>query len=424
MKMMAQTDVGNSPLNAFGREPELPGRRSTVITEAGAWKNFVVLCAANRYDGIKLADQHMAEHLAHYVPVLYVDPPLSLLRVSGKSKIPLGAPSLQVLGPQLIRLTPVVQPFHSRAWMAPLTSMLLRRSVRSAIRQLGGEVQAVVSAWPQVQIFGICDERLRIYWAQDDFVGGAALMRLDPQMLHAGEQRTAAAANIIVAANPGVAETWRTRGYAPRLIPFGADIDLYEGVDQLAPALDVKLPSPIVGLIGQINDRIDISLLEAIANRGRSLLLIGPRKPDYEPNRWAALLARSNVQWLGPRHYEQLPAYMRTIDVGLVPYNDSAFNRGSFPLKTLEYLAAGRPVVSTGLPATRWLDTDLISIADEPTAFANAVDQWLDAPRTKELGEARREFAKRHSWAQRAKDMAEIINVRSSQASPARLKPI
>ena len=122
MRMMAQTDVGKAPLNAFEREPTLLGRRSTVITEAGAWKNFVVLCAANRYDGIKLADQHMAEHLAQHVPVLYVDPPLSLLRVFGKRQISLGAPKLQVLGPQLVRLTPVVQPFHSRAWMAPLTS--------------------------------------------------------------------------------------------------------------------------------------------------------------------------------------------------------------------------------------------------------------------------------------------------------------
>lgn len=248
-------------------------------------------------------------------------------------------------------------------------------------------------------------------------------MRLDAEMLRAREQQTAAEADIIVAANPGVAETWRTRGYAPRLIPFGADIDVYEGVDRLAPASDVDLPSPIAGLIGQINERIDISLLEAIANRGRSLLLIGPRNANYEPTRWAALVKRSNVRWLGPRSYEQLPAYMRAIDVGLVPYNDSAFNRGSFPLKTLEYLSAARPVVSTDLPATRWLATDLISVANEPVAFADAVDRWLDRPRTKEIGEARREFAKRHSWAQRAREMAQVIDARSSRPVAERVMP-
>lgn len=394
------------------------------ITDAGGWNSLVVLCAANRYDGVKLADQHMAEHLAKWMPVLYVDPPISLLKFFSGSKLPIAEPGLQVLGPQLARLTTVVQPFHTRPWMASLTSMLARRSIRRAVRQLGGDVQAVLSAWPQFPVFGTCDERLRIYWAQDDFVGGAALLRLDAEMLCAREQQTAAEANVIVAANPGVAETWRTRGYTPRLIPFGADISLYEGVDQLAPAVDINLPSPIAGLIGHINERIDISLLEAIANRGRSLLLIGPCRPDYESTRLAALLKRSNVRWVGPRRYEQLPAYMKAIDVGLVPYNDSAFNRGSFPLKTLEYLAAGRPVVSTGLPATRWLATDLISIADEPTAFADAVDHWLDAPRMKELGEARRGFAKRHSWAQRAKEMAELIKPTSSHAGAPQLASV
>lgn len=422
---MAETlDVGDASLHALEHEANIRGHGSMTVTDAGAWKNLVVVCAANRYDGIKLADQHMAEHLAQWMPVLYVDPPFSVLRVFWNRGISPQAPRLQVLGPRLARLTPVVQPFHTRKWMASLTSVLARRSLRRAIRQLGGEVQAVLSAWPQFRIFGICDERVRIYWAQDDFVGGASLMRLDPQMLGARERQTAAEANIIVAANPGVAETWRTRGYTPRLIPFGADVSLYEGIDRVAPALDVDLPSPIAGLIGQINDRIDISLLEAIANRGRSLLLVGPRNPDYEPTRWAALLKRPNVRWVGPRRYEQLPAYMSAIDVGLVPYTDSAFNRGSFPLKTLEYLAAGRPVVSTGLPATRWLATDLITVADEPTAFADAVDRWLDEPRTKEFADARREFAKRHSWAQRAKEMAKLINPTSARAAGAGVMPV
>ena len=378
------------------------------ITDTDRWKNLVVLCAANRYDGVKLADQQMAEQLALRMPVLYVDPPLSVLKsVTGAGKPAVAG--LRVIGPRLARLTTVVQPFHSRPWMVSLTSMLARRSIRQATRRLGGDVQAVLSAWPQYPVFGICGERVRVYWAQDDFVGGAALLGLDAKMLSAHEQRTAAEADTIVAANPEVAEVWQGRGYSPRLIPFGADIDLYEGVERVEPALDVNLPSPIAGLIGHINERIDLALLEAIADRGRSLLLIGPRRPDFEPKRWDALTKRSNVRWLGPRQYQQLPAYMRAIDVGLVPYNDSAFNRGSFPLKTLEYLAAGRPVVTTGLPAAHWLATDLISIADGAAAFADAVDRLLVAPQLKELGEARRAFAKRHSWAQRAEEIAGIV---------------
>ena len=64
-----------------------------------------------------------------------------------------------------------------------------------------------------------------------------------------------------------------------------------------------------------------------------------------------------------PRQFQELPSYLRVIDVGLTPYSQSDFNRASFPLKTLEYLAAGRPVVASDLPANRWLDTSHVSIA-------------------------------------------------------------
>ena len=65
-----------------------------------------------------------------------------------------------------------------------------------------------------------------------------------------------------------------------------------------------------------------------------------------------------------------------------MPYRDTPFNRGSFPLKTLEYLAAGRAVVATDLPAIRWLNTDLISVATTPAAFADHVARLASEPRT------------------------------------------
>src|SRR5699024_307712 len=130
----------------------------------------------------------------------------------------------------------------------------------------------------------------------------------------------------------------------PWLIPFGADTMAYAAVDEVPRPQDVTLAGPIAGFVGHINSRIDLDLLEAIAGRGISLLLVGPRDPAVEPERWARLLGRANVQWAGPKPFKALPAYLGAIDVGLVPYGASAFNEGSFPLKTLEYLAAGRPV--------------------------------------------------------------------------------
>ena len=204
------------------------------------------------------------------------------------------------------------------------------------------------------------------------------------------------------------------------LIPYGVDIEAYANVDQAPRALDVDLRNPIVGFIGHINSRIDMRLLEAIAERGRSLLLVGPRDLAFEPKRFAALLCKPNVRWVGFKPFDALPGYLRAIDVGVVPYEDSAFNRGSFPLKTLEYLAAGRSVVSTDLPATRWLDTDLIATASEPETFADQVDRLLAEGR--EIGSliaSRRGFAMEHSWPARASQFYDaILSRRPGSASP------
>jgi len=310
----------------------------------------------------------------------------------------------------------VVQPFPSRPAVTGMTSALARRYLRRATARLGGRVMAVLSGWPQFPVFGSCGEQVRAYWAQDDFVGGAALLGLNATLLDRQERQVASSADLVVAANPVVAETWRSRGLHPILVPFGADVDAYLATERAPLPSDVDLPGPVAGFVGHINGRTDLRLLESIADRGRSLLLVGPKDPAFEAARFEALRRRGNVRWVGAKPFGALPGYLRVVDVGLVPYRNSPFNRGSFPLKTLEYLAAGRPVVSTDLPAARWLATDLVRIATEPGAFADEVDRLLAQPRTPALAARCQAFAARHSWAHRAADIYEAIEARARRA--------
>jgi teichuronic acid biosynthesis glycosyltransferase TuaH len=372
------------------------------------WDDLIVLCATTQYDGMPMGDWHLARELARLAPVLFVDPPMSRLtplrRQEAASAV--ARPRLSVLGSGLARLTPVVQPGPSRPGLVYLSTELTRRHLRRATTSLGGQVRAVISGWPLYPVHGACRERVSVYWAKDDFVGGAALFGESARLLDVRERRVAAAADLVVAANPLVAATWQRRGLNPVLIPFGTDTAAYERVDEAPPPADVSLPAPVAGFVGRLNSRTDLALLEAIAAGGQSLLLVGPKDPGFEPERLAALLARPNVRWVGPKPFEVLPSYLKVIDVGLVPYRDSAFNRGSFPLKTLEYLAAGRPVVATDLPATRWLqgdpETPLICIADGPADFAGQARRLGAAPRTAQAMASRRKFASEHSWANRA----------------------
>jgi len=173
----------------------------------------------------------------------------------------------------------------------------------------------------------------------------------------------------------------------------------------------VDLPGPIAGFVGHINSRTDLTLLEAVADAGTSLLLIGPKDPSFEPARFDRLVERRNVAYVGAQPFEQLPSFLKVIDVGLVPYGPTEFNKWSFPLKTLEYLAAGRPVVSTSLPAVRWLDTELVTLADAPGDFAASAARVAAHARDPRLMQHRREFAARHSWAERAERFAGLLGL-------------
>jgi len=390
---------------------EAAGDLGVIKVDPRSWDGLVVLCAANSYDSIKVADQHIAEQLSKVTPVLYVDPPLSRLTLVKNPQLAqaLTGPRLRLLAPGLARLTPVVQPFPSRPGIATLTTALTARHIQRAASKLGGRVQALICAWPLYPVFGSSGEQVRVYWAQDDFVGGAALLGMNARQLDARERKVAAAADLIIAANPVVADTWRGRGRDPVVIPYGVDVASYSEVDQAPLPQDVSLRGPVAGVVGQINDRTDLSLLEAVADRGLSLLLVGPVNPAFEPERFGALRQRDNVCWVGPQPFEALPGFLRLMDVGLVPYRDSQFNRSSFPLKTLEYLAAGRAVVTTDLPAIRWLNTGLISVATGPTAFADLVSRLAAEPRTHALMARRQAFAAEHSWARRAADISAAI---------------
>jgi teichuronic acid biosynthesis glycosyltransferase TuaH len=366
------------------------------------WDGLIVVCAVAAYDGIRMSDWHLVQHLSKLAPVLYVDPPsFRHPAVRGPRRAGL---RLRQEGPGLARLVPVAPPFPARPAVAGTTAALIRRDLRWATARLGGQVSAVLSSWPQFPVSGACGERVRAYWAKDDFVAGAALFGLNAAMLARRERQVAATADLLIAANPVVAAMWRGRGRDPLLIPFGTDAAAYAGTDRAPLPPGVRLPPPVAGFIGRLNARTDLALLEAIAARGRSLLLVGPKDPGCDQRRFAALADRPNVHWAGQQPAAALPGYLRLMDVGLVPYTSSPFNQGSFPLKALEYLAAGRPVAATELPALRALGTDLIHIT-APASFASQVDHLLTQPRTPHLTARCQAFAAQHTWARRATDI-------------------
>jgi teichuronic acid biosynthesis glycosyltransferase TuaH len=380
---------------------------------------LIVIVSGKPWDGVRGADRQLAEQLVRYARVLWVDPPVSPATPEhfrpGTSRAVL--PRLRPVADRIDRLSPVALPGLSRPGIRATTWPLVRGQVRWALRRLGRRPYAVLACSFDDVLGRFGRHTVNVLYGTDDWVAGAELMGLDPGWLRREEGRALARADVVVAVTAELAERWRGLGAQPVLVPNGCDPAAYSTVDTTpVPPPAAELPAPVVGLVGRLSGRIDVGLLEDVADAGLSLLLVGPQEGEWEPERWPRLAARPNVRHVGRVPFPELPGYLRAMDVGITPYRDTAFNRSSFPLKTLEYLAAGRAAVSTDLPATRWLAADepdgpaLVAVAD-PAGFVAAVQAAAAEPRSAELADRRRRFAARHSWRQRADVFAAAVGL-------------
>jgi glycosyltransferase involved in cell wall biosynthesis len=380
----------------------------------------IVYFGGTGYDGVAGTDRHLADELSDLTPVLYVDPPRSILTPLLRPQLAdsMRGPALTQAGPALWRLIPRVLPGAHRPGVHRSTQVLMRRKVRQAVAELGRRVEAVVVATYD-DLLGTVPGARTVFYATDDLVAGAALMGLPADRLLAGERRNLAGADEVAVVSPGLRDRFAGLGRTAVLIPNGCSPRAYEGVESAPLPEDAWGPdAPVAGFVGNINARIDLSLLEAVADDGHRLLLVGPHDPAFEPDRFRALTARGNVRWVGRKPFAKLPSYLRIITVGLTPYAAGDFNRASFPLKTLEYLAAGRDVVSTPLPATEWLRADpegaaLINVA-APGTFAGTVRERLARRDDPKIAARRRAFAAHHGWDRRARELAELIGIETA----------
>jgi glycosyltransferase involved in cell wall biosynthesis len=146
------------------------------------------------------------------------------------------------------------------------------------------------------------------------------------------------------------------------------------------PADQAGIPHPRLGFFGVVDERMDLDLLDAIAagRPGWHVVILGPCV-KIDP---ATLPRRPNIHYLGMKKYEELPAYLSGWDVALLPFARNDSTRFISPTKTPEYLAAGRPVVSTSVRdvVRPYGEQKLVQIADTPADFIAAIEDALGEP--------------------------------------------
>jgi teichuronic acid biosynthesis glycosyltransferase TuaH len=368
------------------------------------WANAIVVVSGNQWDGMGSSDRHLALRLAKRGPVVFVDKPTQTWSLPGHT--------CDVPTPGVLRIIPKVPPGMYRPGSNSLLPHLVARAVTTTLSDLRTTASAVIVACPS-PILSVLTAPRRVLYITDDWAAGAELMGVPRSRLLKVQARQVASADVVIAVSEVLAEQYRALGHRKvAVVPNGCDLELLAGVDESPAAADVHLRPPVAGLLGHLSERISLSHLEAVADRSVSLLLVGPRQNGYGGARFDELVKRPNVCWVGERPYAQVPSYLRLIDVGLTPYAPSSFNRASSPLKTLEYLAAGRGSVSTDLPGVRAFATDEVTIANTPQSFADAVERTLRLRRTPGIVAARQDAVAPHSWSLRALQVLDVLDLK------------
>ena len=161
----------------------------------------------------------------------------------------------------------------------------------------------------------------------------------------------------------------------------GVDVGHYSrarSVETHLPPDVAQLPHPIFGYFGVIDERIDYDLLAKLAGSfpNASVVMIGPLA-KVERRKLPSL---ENIHWLGQRVYDDLPAYLKAFDVCLMPFALNEATRYINPTKTLEYMAAGKPIVSTAVPDVVHNFTPVVEIAVSARDFVHAVKRAFMSP--------------------------------------------
>lgn len=229
----------------------------------------------------------------------------------------------------------------------------------------------------------VCPEAPVVYDVMDRFSAFAS----SPETVKLQEAEALRAASVVFtggrsidrAIRAAAAEAGADAAAATHCFPSGIDLDHFaRAFDSGTPVPDdlARLPRPVFGYFGAVDERVDFELLERLAGAWPegSVVVIGPvltRPGEGLP---------PNLHLLGGRPYDQLPGYLRGFNVCLLPFRNTPLVAHVSPTKTPEYLAGGRPVVSTPIPDVAADYGEVVRVAGTPEEFIRACGEALEAP--------------------------------------------
>src|SRR3989441_1724529 len=330
------------------------------------------------------------------------------------------------VSPGLYVCSPLILPPFGSSTRHRLNRRLLLPLVLRAARSLRFEQDIIRTFLPTDTVATLVRMLSRprgvvVYYCIADF---AELSPHHDEMLKS-ERSIIEMSDVIFAQGPQLAERCSRGGKKAEIFPFGVNLNRFTnndgqgngslvkkqttGGNDDATAFMSALPPPGIGYVGGIHRFIDVEMLAAMA-RARpewSWVLVGPIQ--ISPR---ALKRIPNVHLAGPKSHEELPDYISGFDVGIVPYLFNDYTATVVPTKINEYLAMGKPVVSTDLPEVKTFNDKhgvIITSPNSPAEFVASIEKALLSPGEDAIINRRLTVAALNDWEGRFERMSHFI---------------
>lgn len=357
------------------------------------------------WDGLWQRPQHLAQQLSEHCNVIYTSPTpfhsrrdmLPHLGRGWKLKRHEETERLHVLDFPFLpswRFSSLREWNHCK-WASAVSEYIKRERIPIDILWL--------SSPEQLPFCGEIPARLVCYDCMDNYE--SFYLRLVPF-----EQELFRKADLVFVSALSLEEKARKYSDKVHLVPNGVEVEHFRTVLEKShpvPVDMINIPTPRIGYYGSIADWMDFEIIERLGQTaGASVVLVGPVHTEQARR----LAERGIIFLLGTKPYCDLPAYLSHFSVCILPFRDTELTRAIDPVKVYEYLAAGKDVVATPLPA---LDqhADFL-VLSQPSEFCESVRATLRSPALPELRARRSAAMSAHSWKRRAEQIrASIMNV-------------
>ncbi|ELA7569361.1 glycosyltransferase [Vibrio alginolyticus] len=285
-------------------------------------------------------------------------------------------------------------PAPSSALARKVAAKMMKHQLNKQLQALGFDKPVFWTSLPTAA--DVCAEmnpRGLIYYCGDDF---SALAGVDHDTVTKHERTLVNAANVIFTAS----ETLSTKfpSHKTVTLPHGVNVSLFS-----EPAPKAKdLPDngrKVLGFYGSLSEWLDYDLIAQVADQAPDwdLVFIGPNEFSDNP-----LPQRCNVYYLGPRAHHTLPRYSQHWDASWLPFVDNAQIKACNPLKLLEYLATGTPVISTPFPALMPYK-HMLHIVQNVEDVCASLDHLIPPPANS------KQYVQQQSWEARANQVDKLV---------------